>query len=358
MGRVFGAILAIALAAAGQGAKTPDPPTALNRVFHGQVVGLKGRTVTLFYDFEDPIQLQDFEAVRPMRLLDASQNRARIENGRLVLEGSTSIRHKMESGGEIRACFTVRPGKLHNVGAVITEAISGQSYVVYNLFDYRFNRSGHMHIGAVGLHEDEGAEDSSTGLVNYRDIFSRDLRKTVKAGEDLQVEVSKNRWKEYFAVGRVKGKGSSKGKTKDMKDLHLGLFVHNSTASFDDLTITCTLSDEYLHLEDLSIDLVGKIDQEIEAYSARGLDAPQIVSILGWPWLGKANRKAAAKALADRKDPKILRLLLPALRSSDRTSRQLAIDIVEAVAGQTFGYSAADSASTRTEAIARLVASL
>ena len=351
MVRVFGAVLLVAIAAAGA-------PTALNRRFHGQVVGIKGKTVTLYYDFEDPAQLQDFEAARPMRLLDASQNRARIENGRLVLEGSTSIRHRLESAGRIRARFTVRPGKMHNVGAVITEPVLGQSYVVYNLFDYRFNRGGYMHIGAVGLHEDEGAEDSSTGLVNYRDIFGTDLRKTVKAGEDLRVEVAKKRWKEYFAVGSVKGKGSSKGKTKDMKDLKFGLFVHNSTATFDDLTITCTLSDAYLDLEDLSLDLTGNVSREIEQYAASGADARQMVSILGWTWLARDKRKAAAKALADRKDPKIVRRLLPALRSTDRVSRQFAISVVEAVAGQDFGYSAADSARNRAEAIARIEASL
>lgn len=49
----------------------------------------------------------------------------------------------------------------------------------------------------------------------------------------------------------MKSRGSSKGKTKEMRAMKVGLFVHGSSASFDDLTITCELSDEYLDLENL-----------------------------------------------------------------------------------------------------------
>lgn len=257
--RVIAGLLVSALAATGQdGAQpnsgpqpqTPKPRTAINRAFKGCVVSIKKRRVTLFYDFEDPAQLADFEDARPPRYLDASRNKARIEGGRLVLEGSTSIRHKMESAGRIEARFTVRVSERKNVGAVITEPVLSDFYVVYNLFEHRFGGSGNMHVAACGLHEDEGAEDLSTGLVNYRDVCGGVLRKA-EAGKDIEVEVCKDEWKEFFRADDVKGKGSSKGKTKEMRDLKFGLFVHGSTASFDDLTITCDLSDEYLDLENL-----------------------------------------------------------------------------------------------------------
>jgi hypothetical protein len=131
-------------------------------------------------------------------------------------------------------------------------------YVVYNLFDYRFNMGGAMHIAAVGLREDEGAEDPSSGLVNFRDIFSGSLRKTVAVGRDVEVEVRKEGTKEFFRAGEVKGKGSSKGKTKEMQACKFGLFVHDSSASFDDLVLTCDLSDEYLDLEGLRAEVDGR----------------------------------------------------------------------------------------------------
>ncbi len=231
---------------------------ALDRAFRGRIVSIRKRRVTIAYDFEDAQQLKDFEEARPPRLLAATGKPARIEDGRLVLEGSASIRHRMESAGGIAATFQVRAGELKNVGAVVTEPVLSDFYIVYNLFDYRFNMRGAMHIAAVGLREDEGAEDASSGLVNFRDIFSGSLRKTVQVGRDVAVEVRKEGWKEFFRAGDVKGKGSSKGKTKEMAACKFGFFVHESSASFDDLVLTCDLSDEYLDLEGLRAEIDGR----------------------------------------------------------------------------------------------------
>jgi len=261
MGRTVAllAVLAIAPRPATAGdSVVPARTIALDKAFHGRILALKKRRVTILYDFEDPIQLEDFEEARPPRLLDATGKPARIEGGRLVLEGSTSLRHRMESAGGIEATFTVRVGEKKNVGAVITEPVLSDFYVVYNLFDYRFNMGGAMHIAACGLHEDEGAEDPSSGLVNFRDIFSGNLQKKVEVGRDVDVEVRKDGWKEFFRVGDVKGKGSSKGKTKEFRSCKFGLFVHGSSASFDDLVLTCELSDEYLNLENLRAEIDGK----------------------------------------------------------------------------------------------------
>ena len=50
------------------------------------------------------------------------------------------------------------------------------------------------------------------------------ITRSVDVGEDVEVEVWKDRWKEFFRVGRVKGKGSSKGKTADMRNYKFGFF--------------------------------------------------------------------------------------------------------------------------------------
>lgn len=265
MARVLLALIALASPfAVAQGANPKTKPAksrvALDKAFRGRIESIRGRRVTIAYDFEDPAQLADFEEARPPRLLAATGKPARIEGGRLVLEGSTSIRHRMESAGGISARFKVRVDEKRNVGAVVTEPVLSDFYVVYNLFDYRFGTSGMMHVAACGLHEDEGAEDPSSGLVNYRDIFSGNLQNKVGIGQDIEVEVRKDGWKEYLRAGDVKGKGSSRGKTKEMKACRFGLFVHESSASFDDLVLVCELSDEYLDLENLRLEVDGKTD--------------------------------------------------------------------------------------------------
>ncbi|MFI5403168.1 MAG: hypothetical protein ACHQ1G_09540, partial [Planctomycetota bacterium] len=54
----------------------------------GEIVAVKGRLITLRYDFEDPAQLEDFEAAEPPRLERAAAGAVRVEKGQLVLEGA------------------------------------------------------------------------------------------------------------------------------------------------------------------------------------------------------------------------------------------------------------------------------
>ncbi len=367
------AVLPVQAQESGAGSGGPSARRALNVAFKGRIVRIEKRRVTILYDFEDPAQLDDFEAARPPRFLDGSQNRAKIEDGRLVLEGSTSIRQKMEGAGSIHARFKVTLTKKHNVGAVITEPVLGNFYVVYNLFDYRFNRRGSMHIAACGLREDEGAEDPASGRVNFRDIFGGNLHKAVKVGREVEVEVRKERWKEFFRVGTVKGRGSSKGKTKNMQSCKFGLFVHGSSASFDDLMITLELTEQYLDEENLHAGLdpafpsgpdplagihgvPRDIRKRIRDFEAGGKAPRRVVEILARSELSKDVRGAAAKVLATRGDPKIVPLVLEGLASEDKVTRRLSIRVVKSIVGQTFGFSPDASKKRRAAAIEKLKA--
>jgi hypothetical protein len=355
----------------------PTAPRALNKVFSGRVIKIKKKRVTLYYDFEDSDQLKDFEAARPPRLLDASENQVYIRGGRLVLEGSSSILWRMEGVGELRAHFFVRCGRQSNIGTVFTEPVLSDFYVVLNLFDDRFYKNGMMFLAACGLHEDEGAEDLSTGLVNWRDIFSANLKKKVKVGEDAEVEVWKNGWKEYCRVNDVEGKGSSKGKVKKMDTYQFGVWVHHSRATFDDLTITFELTDEFLDLNDLKAEisrdweevpetgpLAGikgvppRMRRQIEDYAAGEGEARPVVKVLGRTGVPKKAREIAAQLLVDRSDPKIVPLVIDVLYSPEKFGRKLAIGVVKSITGNNFGYSPGASEKNRSKAIQKLNAHL
>ncbi len=360
----------------GKGAP-PKVKQALNKAFKGKIVKIKKKRVTIYYDFEDPDQLLDFEDARPPRLLDATQNKAFIQGGRLVLEGSTSIRHKLEGTEELRAKFYVRVGQQHNVGTVFTESVLSDFYIVLNLFDQRFYKNGNMLLAGCGLHEDEGAQDLSSGKVNWRDIFSSNLKKKVKVGQPVEVEVAKHGHKEYARVADVEGKGSSKGKTKPMKAYKFGLWVHGSRATFDDLTITFQLTDEFLDFHDLkaaiaddwedvatSGPLAGvkgvppRIRTHIEQYAEGGGEAKNIVPVLMRTGLSKKCRKIAADILAQRADPKAIPLVIDALYSKDKEARRLAIFVVKSIVGKDFGYRPTGSDKKRSEAMQKLNAHL
>jgi len=383
--RILPALLAIAAwAAAGDGAGTEAQPPkappkvkrALNRAYKGRILKIKKKRVTLFYDFEDPAQLQDFEEARPPRLLDAGRNQVRIAGGRLILEGSSAIRHRMEGKGELRARFMARVSEQRNVGTVFTEPVLSDFYIVLNFFDQRFYKNGGLILAACGLHEDEGA-DTDMSLVNWRDIFKSDVRKQMPVGRDVEVEVYKDGWTEYCRVGDVEGKGSSKGKCKEMKTYQFGFWVHNSRASFDDLTLSIELTDEFLDLNDLTAEvdvdwedvpetgpLAGihgvppQVRSAVEAYAAGGGAAREMVRILAREGLGRKIREITGKLLAARKDPKAVPLVIDGLYAPDKLTRKLSIDVVKAVTGKTFGFSPTGREKSRSKAIQKLNAYL
>lgn len=355
--------------------KPPKVKQALNKVFHGRIVKIKKKTVTLYYDFEDPDQLKDFEDARPPRLLDASQNKVSIRGGRLVLEGSSSIRHKMEGRGELRAKFFVRVGQQSNVGTVFTEPILGDFYVVLNLFDQRFYKNGMMLLAACGLHEDEGAEDLSSGLVNWRDITGWSVKDEVKVGQDAEIEVYKNGWEEFVGVNGRGRKGSSKGKVKEMKVYQFGFWVHHSRATFDDLLITFELTDEFLELNDLTASIsadweeipesgplagIGgvppRIRSQLDAYAAGGGVGKEVFEVMGRTGLEKKVRDIAADLLKQRRDAKLVPKLIDGLYAEDKYTRKLSIDVIKSIVGKTFGYSPGSSEKKRSASIQKLMA--
>jgi len=350
---------------------------ALNKVFHGKIIKIKKKQVTIYYDFEDPDQLKDFEDARPPRLLDAGQNDVRIEGGRLVLDGSSAIRHKMEGQGKLRAHFYVRVGKQWNVGTVFTEPVLSDFYVVCNLFDGKFYGDKGLILAACGLHEDEGADDISSGLVNWRDIVRTDVKKKAPVGEDTEMEVWKDGWTEYCRVADFEGRGSSKGKTKEMKTYQFGFFVHNSRATFDDLTLTIELTDEFLDLNNLRAaididwedtpadgpfkgigDVPPRVRTQAEAYAQGKGDHRDVIRAMLSPGLPDKARDILKGLIVARKDPKSVPLLVEGLYAEDKSSRRLAIDAVKAIVGQNFGYSPTASEKERSKAIQKLNAFL
>jgi len=376
--RTLVTILLAALAAAAGDESTSEASepskvkVAVNRAFRGRVVSIKKKRVTLYYDFEDREQLADFEDARPPRLLDASRNIVRIEGGRLVLEGSSAIRHKMEGQGEFRVQFYARLGDKRNVGTVFTEPVLSDFFVVLNLFDHRFYHDHALLLAACGLHEDEGA-DKDMAMVNWRDIFKTNLDNKVKVGEDLLIEVSKDGWTETCRVNDVEGKGSSKGKTRWMDAYQFGLWVHGSRMTVDDLTLVVIPTEEYLALNDLKAeiekdweevpttgvlagvaDVPPRLRAQIEEFARGAGDAAPVLAALDSKSLPKKAREVAAQVLAGRKDPKMVPKLIDGLYSEDALTRELSIGVIRQLTGKTFGYQPRASEAARSKAIRAL----
>ncbi|MHC4937605.1 MAG: hypothetical protein ACYTHK_01390 [Planctomycetota bacterium] len=357
--------------------KTEKAKKALNKAFKGRVIRIKKKTVTIYYDFEDEAQLADFEDIRPPRLLDVGQPKYFIQAGRLFVEGSTSIRHKMEGSGKLHAHFFLRPAMQKNIGTVFTEPVISDFFTVLNLFDRRFYEDGALLLAACGLHEDEGA-DKDMSLVNWRDIVRGDVRKAAKVGQDVEVEVYKDGWKEYCRVGKFEGKGSSKGKGRNMKAYQFGLWCDHSRMSIDDLSLTLTLTDEFLHLNDLKaeIDVVWeeipdtgpykgvkgvppRLRRQVEDYAARQTrDAKPLLEALDRTGLPKKVREIASTVLCERGDPRVVPEAINGLYSDDKTTRKLTIKLIKSLTGKSWGMSPSMGEKKRKECLGKLNAHL
>ena len=378
---ILAALLLLVLPVAAQEAVTKETKKqkadkakrALNKAFKGRVIRIKKKTITIYYDFEDEEQLKDFEDIRPPRLLDLGEPKFYIQAGRLFLEGSTSVRHRMEGTKRLHAHFYLRPGLQRNIGTVITEPVMSDFYTVLNLFDRRFYQDGGLIMAACGLHEDEGA-GKDMALVNWRDLVRGDVRKAAKVGQDIEVEVAKDGWSEFCRVGKLAGKASSKGKGKKMSAYQFGLWCDHSRMSIDDLSITLTLTDEFLDLNDLKaeIDVVWeeipdsgpfqgikgvppRLLRQVGDYQARRTrDAKPLLEGVGRTGLPKKVREIITKVLIERGDPKVVPALIDGLYSEDKTTRKLTIQIIKSLTGKTWGLSPSAGEKKRRECIQKL----
>jgi hypothetical protein len=249
-------------------------------------------------------------------------------------------------------------------------------FVVLNLFDGRFYESGMMLLAACGLKEDEGA-DIDPELVNWRDIVGANLKKKVRIGQDAEIEVYKDGWTEYVRVNDDDWKGSSRGKCKKMDTYQFGFFVHDSRATFDDLTITFELTDEFLDLNDLKavveveweeIPMTGplagvqgvppRIRTQVEEYAEGKGDGRAVIRALLNTGLPQKAREIFAGVLAERNDPKMVPPLIDGLYAEDKLTRKLAIGVIKSMVGKTFGYSPTGGDKARSKAIQKLNAHL
>ena len=322
-------LLVLAAAAVADDAEKPAerPKKALNRYYRGKIVRIHKGRVTLYYDFEDPAQLEDFEDARPPHLLDAGQNDVEIKGGRLHLRRSSSIRHKMEGVNRAEARFIVNATRKGCVGTVWTEPILSGGYSLTTIWDCRFYGRGAFWLFAIGIRD---AADSRGRLVdglNFRDVCSIDPRvvaKQIVPGQDCEMEVARDGWHEWVRLGEIHRKGSTKSKMERMESFKFGFWVHECDASFDDLYLTVEPPQEYLDLEDLELKIAPQ--DAVITESAVG----RLVKTIRKAPLSEAAAECAREL--SRRGPDGWKKLVQLIRSFARKRPYAAVPLVRALA--------------------------
>jgi hypothetical protein len=292
----------------------------LDRFFFGRVVSVRGRRVTLSYDFEEREQLKDFESVEPPGLLASPPTKARIEEGRLVLGGSVALRHRAIGRGEIRAVVKGRLKQKGNVGALLTEPDNTATFRLLNLFDHRIRRDGKLRWSATGLDvpENKAAERRPTrrsqeAAIDSQPVFVAEIEevgKRVEPGAEFELEVYRDRWLEGCRIGSLHRWGSADGKGGALREVQFGFWVHGAEASFDDLVLTVELTEEFVRRNSLDLKLAAdfaEAETSLGKLFRRAQDSPLSVDAAtarrelsrrgeeGWKKLASVVKKLARK---------------------------------------------------------------
>lgn len=92
--------------------------------FKGKVTRIRGRRVSLRYDFSHEVQLQDF----------ITTGKARIEDGRLLIEAASSATHRAVASG-VRARVVAKVHKKRDLGLALR---AGDTDLVLDVFDHKY----------------------------------------------------------------------------------------------------------------------------------------------------------------------------------------------------------------------------
>jgi len=153
----------------------------------GEILALRGSTITVRYDFEDPAQLQDFEAAEPPKLPPGGTGTVKVEGGRLLLDGAAAVRYRMPCQGVLRVRAQVRLEKGGDGGLQID---GGKVPLLLDLADRRFYKDGGLLFAWLESY-------SRSGAPNVRDV-ARAARETI----ELQLPAEGNADVELLADGK------------------------------------------------------------------------------------------------------------------------------------------------------------
>jgi len=226
-------------------------PAFLDAAFHGEIRALRGRTVTLYYDFETPDQLEDFEVVVPKGLFKDATLKAKSSDGQLVLRGRGAFVHKMFGVRLLGARFLLRVEHRADLGTLLLPPDDGP-YVLADFFDRRFKEEGGLYLAACTPGTDEP--------LLWREIANAppvEVRKRFPPEEAVEIEVAKRGVEEFLRIGTLVRNRSSLGKALRMSEMRFGWWLQNGEMIVDDLEITLELSDAYLDRAHLTAALSG-----------------------------------------------------------------------------------------------------
>jgi hypothetical protein len=354
------------LGAAPEPPATPAPTgTPLDVYFKGRVLALKGKDVTLRYDFRDKAQLDDWREGVPWPIEKVPGQGIQWFDERLEVKGNAGARHRAEWSGELWVTCTLTLDGEKDMGGVLIPADEGDSYAAFSLVETYFHawdkKDGKSH-GIMKFGKQWREAGSTSDFVGFRYVVERPPGTAPKAGDVTSFAFGIQEGKLGLDVPEFQLRGKDPGKR--FKEYRPGFYTIKGRMLVDDVVLTGRLSDAWLSQEKVALrtqeplpDLTTEVDaatrQLVSDYAAGKAPAADLVRAVGDGGTYKPARDALAEALSAG-PRKAVKAVIDLLYRPDVESRAYGAAIVKRLLGKDYGYQPKASEEKRSEAIQKL----
>jgi hypothetical protein len=353
------------LLAVGSGAWA-DEGTPLDRYFRGEVAALKGKVVTLRYDFSDAKQVEDWIAGVPFPVDPVAEQGIKWFDEKLEIKGSTGARHKADWTGDLAVTATLVLDGEKDIGGYLTPADGEPDYATFTLNEEYFHKwdgkaGGNHSILKFGKQWREVG--STTDFTGFRYVDQRPPPAPIRAGHRVTMTFSVVAGKFFLTVGEFEIKGADRG--NKLKEVHAGLYAIKGRVLVDEVVLTGKLSDAWLQKERVElrteVPIVeggpGRLDPATRAviagYAEGKSTAADLVKIAGDSSRPPVAREAAVAALCAG-PKKAVPAVIDLLYGAEEETRAQGISIVKALLGKDYGFNPKGSEESRSAAIRKL----
>ncbi len=362
--------LAVVAAAGGETGKVP-----VTEHFAGKVTKITPEgEIEIRYDFEEKGQMADFEKSLPFRAVSTVEGT--IENGRVRLKGTGSLRHKAVFKDYVAASAKFTPYIPYDFGFSVSEESKSEIFTLYCVRDRYFSKGDNVNhpqnMVIKFIPRDAGRRKD--GYQDWRYCGSRGEKPGLRGGQTIDVQIRRGENKSFMQIDdtfTAKGKEAARDLTTQM----LGIYGYKADTRFDDLVVTGVLHPSYVKRHNLDLEVEPEVVEDPDAapksdYSeeAAGLFRARIAAYprqTKRPAMGKmladvevplALRQEAAERIKANRDKKMVPYLLDALNSDDQPTRGLGADLVKGLTNSTFGFRPGDKPEKRKKAVQKLLA--
>ena len=341
--------------------------------FKGKVTRLtKKGEISILYDFEDPVQLTDFELALPFRAIRTVE--AAIDRGQLRVKGTGSYRHRAVFDGLVGGDGTFTPKQPRDFGYAVTEERESEVFTLYCVQDRYFGLGDNVDHAQNMIIKfiPRDPKVNRDGYQDWRYCGSRGENPPVSRNQPVIVKIEREGNESRMWLLDWKSKGKEAG--RDLSSQMIALYTYDSDIVVDDLTISGRLSPAFVQRNriDLSVEIGDPEAEEpeepeiaidpAEAERVRALladyplrtSAPDLAKLIRDTTVPLPLRNDAVERAVAVGAKKVVPFVVQGLYAEDEDTRRLSIELVNGLVGKTFGYSATAPEAKRSKAIATL----